>query len=59
MRAARYYGPGDVRVEDVPEPKVKQGQVKLKLAWYVVSPRSASSMLRANAISRTGAAVSR
>ena len=35
MRAARYYGPGDVRVEDVPEPKVKQGQVKLKLAWYV------------------------
>lgn len=33
MRAARYYGPGDVRVEEVPEPQVKQGQVKLKLAW--------------------------
>ena len=35
MRAAQYYGPGDVRVEEAPEPQVKQGQVKLKLAWYV------------------------
>ncbi|KAI0089575.1 alcohol dehydrogenase GroES domain protein [Irpex rosettiformis] len=31
MRAARYYGPGDVRVEEVPEPETRKGQVKIKL----------------------------
>ena len=31
MRAARYYSPGDVRVEDVPEPKVGARQVKLRV----------------------------
>ncbi|KAI0688591.1 alcohol dehydrogenase GroES domain protein [Cytidiella melzeri] len=35
MRAARYYGPGDVRVEDVPEPKPRKGQVKIKIACAV------------------------
>ncbi|KIP10750.1 hypothetical protein PHLGIDRAFT_125272 [Phlebiopsis gigantea 11061_1 CR5-6] len=33
MRAARFYGAGDIRVEEVPEPVIKPGQVKLKLAW--------------------------
>lgn len=32
MKAARYYGPGDIRVElDVPEPQPKAGQVKIKV----------------------------
>ncbi|KAH8173588.1 alcohol dehydrogenase groES-like domain-containing protein [Sarocladium implicatum] len=29
MRAARYYGQEDIRVEDIPEPKVGAGQVKI------------------------------
>ncbi|KAF9460064.1 alcohol dehydrogenase GroES domain protein [Collybia nuda] len=33
MKAARYYGPGDVRVEQIPEPEPKRGQVKIKIAW--------------------------
>ncbi|KAJ3547819.1 hypothetical protein NMY22_g1500 [Coprinellus aureogranulatus] len=37
MKAARYYGPGDVRVEDVPEPTVGHGQVKIKVAWNALS----------------------
>jgi len=32
MRAARFYGPGDIRVEDIPEPVPKEGQVKVKVA---------------------------
>ena len=31
MRAARYYGPGDVRVEEIPEPETRKGQVKIKV----------------------------
>lgn len=31
MRAARYYGPGDIRIEDIPEPEIKPGQIKLKV----------------------------
>jgi threonine dehydrogenase-like Zn-dependent dehydrogenase len=31
MKAARFYGPGDVRVEDIPEPVPKHGQVKVKV----------------------------
>ncbi|KIY43444.1 NAD(P)-binding protein [Fistulina hepatica ATCC 64428] len=30
MKAARYYGPGDVRVEHIPEPQAGHGQVKIK-----------------------------
>ncbi|EKM78294.1 hypothetical protein AGABI1DRAFT_129413 [Agaricus bisporus var. burnettii JB137-S8] len=33
MKAARYYGPGDLRVEDIPEPVPTDGQVKVKIAW--------------------------
>ncbi|OBZ76638.1 (R,R)-butanediol dehydrogenase [Grifola frondosa] len=32
-KAARYYGPGDVRIDDIPEPAVGAGQVKIKVAW--------------------------
>lgn len=32
MRAATYYGPHDVRIEDVPEPEAGSGQVKLRVA---------------------------
>ncbi|TFK31770.1 alcohol dehydrogenase GroES domain protein [Crucibulum laeve] len=33
MKAARYYGPGDIRVEVIEEPRPKEGQVKIKIAW--------------------------
>ncbi|EMD36840.1 hypothetical protein CERSUDRAFT_95115 [Gelatoporia subvermispora B] len=33
MKAARYYGPGDIRIEDVPEPAPSRGQLKIKIAW--------------------------
>ncbi|KAL4269476.1 zinc-containing alcohol dehydrogenase family protein [Pleurotus pulmonarius] len=33
MKAARYYGPGDIRIEDIPEPQAKPGQIKIKIAW--------------------------
>ncbi|KAI0366539.1 L-threonine 3-dehydrogenase [Pilatotrama ljubarskyi] len=36
MRAVRYYGPGDIRLEEVPEPVVKPGQVKVKVLCSVV-----------------------
>ena len=29
MRAARYYGKEDIRVEQIPEPSIKPGQVKV------------------------------
>ena len=33
MKAARFYGPGDIRVEDVPEPQVAPGTVKVEVEW--------------------------
>ncbi|WP_262699550.1 MULTISPECIES: 2,3-butanediol dehydrogenase [Streptomyces] len=33
MRALRYHGPGDIRLEDVDEPEVGPGQVKLRIAY--------------------------
>lgn len=33
MRAARLYGPGDVRVEEVPEPATRPGTVKVEVEW--------------------------
>ena len=30
MKAAQYYGPGDVRLENVPEPDPGAGEVKLR-----------------------------
>ncbi|TBU63555.1 GroES-like protein [Dichomitus squalens] len=31
MRAIRYYGPGDVRLDEIPEPRVGDRQVKIKV----------------------------
>lgn len=33
MRAARFYGAGDVRVEDIPEPTPKEGEVLIDVKW--------------------------
>lgn len=33
MRAARYYGIEDLRVEEIPEPKCGPGQVKIRPAF--------------------------
>ena len=33
MRAARFHGQKDIRIEDVPEPQLRPGAVKLKVAW--------------------------
>jgi (R,R)-butanediol dehydrogenase/meso-butanediol dehydrogenase/diacetyl reductase len=33
MRAARFYGRGDIRVDDVPEPAVRPGTVKVEVEW--------------------------
>jgi len=33
MRAAMFYGPGDLRVEDVPEPQVGPGEVGVRVAY--------------------------
>lgn len=33
MKAARWYNAKDIRVEEIPEPKVAKGQVKIKVAY--------------------------
>lgn len=33
MKAALYYGHRDLRVQEVPEPQIKPGHVKIKVAW--------------------------
>jgi (R,R)-butanediol dehydrogenase / meso-butanediol dehydrogenase / diacetyl reductase len=33
MKAARFYGPGDIRIDDVPEPRVRPGTVKVEVEW--------------------------
>lgn len=33
MKASRYYGRKDIRVEDIPEPEVTPGTVKIKVDW--------------------------
>ena len=33
MKAARFHGPGDIRIDDVPEPTVGPGQVKVDVDW--------------------------
>lgn len=35
MRAARYYGIEDIRVEEIDEPVCEEGQLKIKLAFVV------------------------
>lgn len=33
MKAARFYGPGDIRIDDIPEPVVRPGAVKVEVEW--------------------------
>jgi (R,R)-butanediol dehydrogenase/meso-butanediol dehydrogenase/diacetyl reductase len=33
MKAARYHGPKDIRIEEVPEPQVRSGGVLVKVDW--------------------------
>lgn len=33
IRAARYYGQKDIRIEDIPEPELTSGKVAIKVAW--------------------------
>lgn len=33
MKAARFYDKGDIRIEDIPEPKVEPGTVGIDVAW--------------------------
>lgn len=33
MKAARFHGRGDVRIEDIPEPELRAGAVKIDVAW--------------------------
>lgn len=33
MKAARFHGPGDIRIEEVPETKVGPGQVEVSVDW--------------------------
>ncbi|MCX6462199.1 MAG: 2,3-butanediol dehydrogenase [Pseudonocardiales bacterium] len=33
MRAARFHGPGDIRIDDVPEPQAGPGQVQVAVDW--------------------------
>lgn len=33
MRAARYYGRGDIRIDEIPEPEVGPGTVGIDVAW--------------------------
>ncbi|MDN5859191.1 MAG: 2,3-butanediol dehydrogenase [Pseudonocardia sp.] len=33
MKAARFHGPGDIRIDDMPEPQVGPGQVEVSVDW--------------------------
>lgn len=33
MRAARFHGPGDIRIDEVPDPQVGAGQVEVSVDW--------------------------
>jgi (R,R)-butanediol dehydrogenase/meso-butanediol dehydrogenase/diacetyl reductase len=33
VKAARFHGPGDIRVEEVPDPQVRPGQVEVTVDW--------------------------
>ncbi|MFF1736321.1 hypothetical protein [Streptomyces sp. NPDC058247] len=33
MRALRLHGPRDVRLDDIPEPPLRPGTVKVKVEW--------------------------
>ena len=33
MRAARFHGRRDIRIDDIPEPELRPGAVKLRVGW--------------------------
>ena len=33
MKAARFYGPGDIRIDDIPEPATRPGTVQVEVQW--------------------------
>jgi (R,R)-butanediol dehydrogenase/meso-butanediol dehydrogenase/diacetyl reductase len=33
MKAARFHGPADIRIEDIPEPQLRPGAVAIDVAW--------------------------
>lgn len=33
MKASRYYGRGDIRIDQIPEPELRPGTVKIKVDW--------------------------
>ncbi|WAL66440.1 2,3-butanediol dehydrogenase [Amycolatopsis cynarae] len=33
MKAARFHGPGDIRIDDIPEPATRPGTVKVEVEW--------------------------
>ena len=35
MKAIRYYGPGDVRLDEIPEPQIGDRQVKIKVLAFL------------------------
>ena len=37
MKAMRYYGPGDIRLDNIPEPTVGAGQVKIKVSPVTIA----------------------
>lgn len=40
MKAVRFHGKEDLRFEDIPEPLVGPGQVKVKPAWCGLTKRA-------------------
>lgn len=44
MKAAMYYGPHDLRIEEVAKPVPREGEVLVKVAWCV--PGSLSTFQR-------------
>lgn len=44
MKAARYYGKEDIRIEEVEEPTCKEGQIKIKPAFVGICGTGPSSL---------------
>nr|WP_323182831.1 hypothetical protein [Aldersonia sp. NBC_00410] len=41
MKAARFYGPKDIRIDDIPEPATRPGTVKVEVRWCGICGPSA------------------
>ena len=53
MRAVRYYGPGDIRVDDIPEPVAGDDQVKIKVGSFIHGHSSIRTLLTRRGDRRT------